>query len=164
MTDYTERDRVVEAHYRANAKRIRDTLGRKIGNFSDANDITQMAYELALKYYRTLENETHFNKWFLVILKNARSKFMNQRRAAGLTSTMWDHWGAPEPEPLALEAQHQIDSKPDNERHILTLHFIMGYHERTEIPDMVPETEWEVRKIIAEFREEMRAVAKANEK
>ena len=81
---------------------------------------------------------------------------MEDSRAAGLTSCMWDMWEIPPPEPLALEALSLIDSKPENVRRILTLHFVMGYKERSEVPDMVPETEKQVRLIVAKFKKEIR--------
>lgn len=160
MTDHTQRDLIVDAHYRANVDRLMKRIGVRVGNPTDARDIVQSGYELALRYFGSLEKPSHFNTWFEVVLGNAKKKFMNDRRSAGLTSTMWDYWNSPPPEPLALAALAMIDDRPDNERRILTLRFVMGYSERADIPDMVPETEKQVRRIVAKFKKQMNELDK----
>ena len=159
MTDHIERNEVVAEHYRANIDRLVVKMRRRTGCIQDAFDIVQSAYELALRYYPTMRDE--FNPWFNMILCNAEKKFEKDRRAAGLTSVMRDMWGEVPPDPFALEVRDHIKARPDNERNILTLHFIMGYQERAEVPDMVPETEKQVRLIIAKFKREMTQLATA---
>jgi DNA-directed RNA polymerase specialized sigma24 family protein len=161
MTDYTERNEIVEAHYRANVRRLFMRLKFKKGGTQDAYDIVHSAYELALRYYPTMRDE--FNPWFNMILENAERKFDNDKRAAGLTSGMWDMWGEVPPDPLAIEAKEMIKLRPDNERTILTLHFLMGYNEQVEVPDMVPETVWQVRMIVAKFKRDMAKLAATTE-
>tara|TARA_R110000796_G_scaffold21206_2_gene62483 strand:+ start:702 stop:1184 length:483 start_codon:yes stop_codon:yes gene_type:complete len=155
MTDHTHRDLIVEEHYKSNIDRLIKRFSFKLGNYADACDVVHMAYELSMRYYGGRRG-SDFDPWFNQILKNAKSKFVNEKRAAGLTSCMWDMWEIPPPEPLALEALSLIDSKPENVRRILTLHFVMGYKERSEVPDMVPETEKQVRLIVAKFKKEIR--------
>ena len=161
MTNHTQRDLIVEAHYRSNVDRLIKKLGFEIGSNADACDVVHAGYERALRYFSVSVGD--FNPWFNMVLQNAKKDFMEDSRAAGLTSVMWDMWSDLPPEPLALEARDLIDSKPENVRYILTLHFVMGYRERSEVPDMVPETEKQVRRIVAKFKKEMNKLAKGNE-
>ena len=73
MTDHTERDIVIEDHFRRNSSRLVKNLSVKCKGWFNAEDSVHNAYERALRYWDSYEPDMGFDKWFEAVLRNAVS-------------------------------------------------------------------------------------------
>ena len=160
MTDHTERDIVIEDHFRRNSSRLVKNLSVKCKGLFNAEDSVHNAYERALRYWDSYEPDMGFDKWFEAVLRNAVSATMNEAIKMGGTTDQIEHYADETTARWSEKSEQIIDMIKDkqfNERNILMLKFVHMYSTRSEIPCLVPETEKQVRRIVEDFKAEVTA-------
>lgn len=156
----SERDRLIEAHYRKHQQDwVRSIQNGQI-NKHDAEDIVQTAYMRMLMYFDSYNGEP-FDAWALTILRNCIKDSHRERALKGMTLE-----GPAESEAQAPETEQAlvldeiitfIDAieKP-NKKRIAQLFFVHGYS-YDDIDAVMPEKKPAIRKIVQRLREELTA-------
>jgi len=126
--------RVVELQefYAANFDNLVKKTSNRCGNFHDAEDIVQTAFERAVKYIESCQGNV--DRWFSVILSNVFKKYQNDIRLGPVTKPLEDHIDDLEPvipdniNPiLRKEIFRMVDLEPETHRVVLRLHLDFGF-------------------------------------
>src|SRR5574337_375621 len=91
----------LKEYYSANFSNMVKKIYRSCGNYHDAEDIVQAAFERALKYKETCKT---LDKWFGSILRNSYRDFLRVQKSWPVTRPIDDH--VDEIEPVIL---NQLD-------------------------------------------------------
>ena len=153
-------DKMVEDHYRKFNNKLVKMLTKKAGNRQNAEDTVQEAYTRALTYIKSYDGKSDFGAWFNTILVNALSDNKVEVRNNGQTGdrcveSIEDHIKGNVLDKIQNdEILTAIKAKTDSVKKILTLYFFHQYKPR-EIALVVPQTGYNIRKIVQRFKEEM---------
>ena len=153
--------KLIEIHYRENYKRTIKYISSNAGSRHNAEDILQETYMRALKYWASLEirNNDSMNKWFRGILRNCFKDYKIDLLEKGITTDQVDRIeGNNHPGYVKRwfgEIEKKISSRNDRDKYILNLYFLNQF-KIGEIVDLVPETFFTIRKLVANFRKELR--------
>ncbi|HKI62860.1 MAG TPA: sigma-70 family RNA polymerase sigma factor [Mariprofundaceae bacterium] len=114
----TEAYKVIEAHYRANAKRLVKQLTIKSRGVHNAEDIVQDMYTNALTYWRSFNaTKASLNTWLMEIMNNAAKDHMTKEKMHGALGNTDDKIVPDETINPAADARLELN---DIKRHLLT--------------------------------------------
>ena len=147
----------LETHYRQHANLLFNKYGRATNSKQDGEDIVHNAYERALKYIYSFNEELNFDAWMSTILTNSLRDFKGD--LGGLVKTI-------DPDMLqAIYYPHTVDFEKsvkkytdrlnDQHKEVIRLHCDFGYNPK-EINEVSPLSGGHIRTIISRFRLHMR--------
>lgn len=133
----------IELYYRANYDQLVKRMTWATGSPMDAEDVVQDAFEKALKYYKSKNQD--FERWFSVILSNCFKTHKSKERLGGTSKPIEEHEDEIEPvyhtaieEITRQEIRDLANSKPEKQREVLRLTFDFGY-KPSEIVTLIPD-------------------------
>jgi RNA polymerase sigma-70 factor, ECF subfamily len=156
-----DREKAIEALYRRNYLRYRNTLATVTGSYESARDVVQEAFTRALKQRRSLRDEQALEMWiWRIALRAALESRRNGRgTAAPLTELIDPELVEPERDPALTTALRRL---PPRRRLIVFLRYFadLSY---SQIAELCEVSEGTVAATIAQAREELARTLGASE-
>jgi len=122
----------IQTFYAVSFDKLVKRVNSRCGNFHDAEDIVQTAFERALKYVRACNGD--IEKWFSGILNNVLRDYQAVIKLGPVTKPLEEHLDDLEPiipddiRPIIKqEVKLMVDSEPEPNRTILRLHLDFGF-------------------------------------
>lgn len=157
----------LEQYYRENFDTLVKRLGRIQGGVMAAEDVVHNAFERAIKYYESFNEESDFERWFSIILSNALKRHQNDVRNQGVTKSIEESEDEIEPiipddiRPILKdEVKRLAQDKTGTRKEVLRLTFEFGY-KPSEIVTIVEDVTYrQVTRYLADFRQEVMEIYK----
>ena len=122
----------IQTFYAVNFDKLVKRINSRCGNYHDAEDIVQTAFERALKYVESCD--TDLERWFSVILSNVLKKHQAVIRLGPVTKPLEEHLEDIEPiipddiRPIIKrEVRLMVDDEPEPNKTVLRLHLDFSY-------------------------------------
>lgn len=127
--------------YAENFDKLVKRTNSRCGNFHNAEDIVQTAFERALKYSKACNSDVE--KWFSVILSNVFKDYQNTIKLGPVTKPLEDHLDDIEPiipdnigPIIKREVSEMVELELEPSKTVLKLHLDFGYT-NGEIKDLM---------------------------
>lgn len=121
----------IQTFYAVNFDNLVKRTYNRCGNFHDAEDIVQTAFERALKYCESCNID--LERWISVIVSNVYKKYENDRRLGPVTKPLEEHLDDIEPiipndvHPIIKnDVKRMVEKEPEPARTVLRLHLDWG--------------------------------------
>lgn len=121
----------IQVFYAANFDKLVKRANSRCGNFHDAEDIVQTAFERSLKYVRACNGD--IDKWFSGILNNAIRDHQNMIKLGPVTKPLEEHMEDIEPiipddiRPIVKkEIRLMVEDELEPSKTVLRLHLDFG--------------------------------------
>lgn len=150
----SERNRVVEQHYRANYNKLVSQSKGILG--SNSEDAIQEAYVRAIQYWPSFDAELgSFDEWFSSILRNARKdSFIDTLKHGATDGVEVDSLSTPAPQYPRMrleEINKYLGEYPPDVQRCLRMALVDRYS-HGEITQVLPFTVTNIKKLINRFR------------
>ena len=147
---------LIETHFRTNNNRLVTYMSRYLRHPSNAQDVVQETYHRCCKYWAGYDTEKDFEGWFKGILNNSIKRFFTQEMLQGMTKDMAVDTTSRVFDKIELdELMVVMNTYPDNHRTILKYYFLNELNS-CEIAEIVPESAFNVRKVVQRFRNKVK--------
>lgn len=146
----------LKEYYSANFLNLVKKVYRSCGNYHDAEDVVQEAFERAIKYIDTCKD---MDRWFKTILRNTYKDYVKNLMSWPVTKPLEDHTNDIEPivvdqtrPALFRQVMKLVNKERLPNRLVLTLHIQYGFTEG-EINNLVEDISVsKIRNIISYFK------------
>jgi len=122
----------LQKFYAENFDNLVKKMSNRCGNYHDAEDIVQTAFERAVKYADSCSGEL-VDRWFSVILSNVFKKYQKDLKLGPVTKPLDDHLDVLEPilpediHPIVRkEVRLMVDLEPEPNKSVLRLQLDFG--------------------------------------
>lgn len=151
---------VIENYYRENYQILVKRFTRPAGTVWNAEDVIQTAFERALKYQHTFNQDMVFSTWFTALIRNALIDKLNEDRGIIYEDLDEFDWEAPptiDYDQTMSMIEKMIEKENPDHQPILELHFLKGYSAK-DIYHFNKMSFPNTRKIIQRFRDKVKKI------